>query len=119
MPDYENELWEHQKSCIAQANEAVKKGENAAISLPPGAGKSRMLLEVVKEFLSAKNEVRVLIAANRRVLLYSVIATPHIVSKDIATGSLNVNNFDLIIIDEVRHSIKFSGGAYKRSSNYQ
>jgi len=161
MPDYENELWEHQKSCIAQANEAVKKGENAVISLPPGAGKSRMMLEVVKEFLSSKNDARILIVANRRVLLdsvwraeihkwtpelgsrvatvdgrrepstretfwsnakeynYAVIATPHIVTKDIAAGSLNVNDFNLIIVDEVHHSIKFTGGAYKRSSNYQ
>jgi ERCC4-related helicase len=156
----ENELWAHQRNCIAQANEAIKEGKNAVISLPPGAGKSRMMLEVVKEFIFSKQNARILIIANRRVLLdsvwraeihkwtpelssrvttvdgrrepytrdtfwshakeynYVVTATPHVVMKDISAGVLRINDFDLIILDEVHHSIKFTGGMYKRSLNY-
>ena len=160
MAEDRNDLWKHQKNCIAQANMAVKGGKNVIISLPPGAGKSRIMLEVVKEFISSKRDASILIVADRRVLLdsvwraeihkwtpelggrvttvdgrrepstrdtfwshakdynYVVTATPQIVMKDISRGILNINNFDLLILDESHHSIKFSGGAYKRSLNY-
>lgn len=160
MAENENDLWEHQKNCIAQAKKAVNGGKNVIISLPPGAGKSRVMLEIVKEFISSKQDARILIVADRRVLLdsvwraeihkwvpelssrvttvdgrrepstrdtfwshakeynYVVTATPQIVMKDISTGVLNINNFDILILDEAHHSIKFSGGAYKRSLNY-
>ena len=137
-----------------------KGRENVIISLPPGAGKTRIILEVVKEFISSKQDANILIIADRRVLLdsvwreeihkwvpelsdritivdgrkepftrdtfwshakdynYVVTATPQIVMKDTSRGILNINDFDLLILDESHHSIKFSGGKYKRSLNY-
>lgn len=65
-------VWEYQKNCIMQANEIIKNDKNAIISLPTGAGKSRIVLEVVKELLSVKPNAKIIIIANRRVLLDSV-----------------------------------------------
>ena len=154
-----NRLWSHQRRMISRASKDLRKG-NVVVSLPPGAGKSRITLEVAKHFLRMNQNSRVLIVVERRILLdstwksevakwapyfnrkiatvdgrsepyvrkqfwkhakeygYVVIATSNTVNRDFEDGALDINDFDLLILDEAQHSVKRLEGSFRRSMNY-
>ena len=162
MPTQESELWEHQKDCIAQALSLTAQNKSVIVPLPPGAGKSRIVIEVIKHVINNSPTSKILIVGNRRLLLdlvwraeinkwapaisnkivsidgrrepstrksfwrnikqstnNIVIATPQILKRDWESKLLEINNFDLIILDEAHHSISKTEADYKISKDYE